>query len=218
MRNASMYMKRVISKIGEKGIAHYMNILFRIFFKIIKPKYGRLFVFELDLAQLPQRSKQKGDVRVEVIKSIEEIASFVKEREKWYYEYAKDLFEKGNLCFVGKADNKIVSCVWTSFHEVYLPDVEYVLHVGDNIVPLIDAYTLPAYRGMGIYKIVWNECIEYFQNSHKFSRIYGFIVPSNTRSLTVHKNLKLERIIMTITLLRIFGIRKHFVKNCERML
>ncbi|GAG77436.1 unnamed protein product, partial [marine sediment metagenome] len=68
-------------------------------------------------------------------------------------------------------------------------------------------------RNMGIYSIVWHNCIEYFHNKSKYTKIYGFITPSNMHSLLVHKELKLEHIIMEITLLRIFGIRKHFIKR-----
>jgi len=209
-------MKEVLKKIKKKGILFYLKLCFRKLIRTIIPKYQKLFVFEIDLSKYSRELNTKRNITVEIAKNIKEIESFIKEREVWYYNYANALFKKGNLCFIGKINKKIVSCLWTSFNEVYLSDVEYLLHVDREVVPLIDAYTLPEYQNMGIYGIVWNFCIRYFQNKPEYKKIYGFITRSNKRSLLVHKKLKLQRIIIEISLFRIFGIKKHFIKHYIR--
>ena len=179
------------------------------------PKYKKSFIYEIDLTQFKGKSDQRKNVRIEIAKNIKEIESFIKKREDWYYDYAKSLFEEDNLCFVGKIDNKIVSCLWTSFNVLYISEIEYLLHVDKDTVPIVDGYTLPEYRNMGIYGMVWNSFMNYFKGRSEYNKIYGSIAPSDIRSLEVHKKLKLEHIVMKVTLLRIFGFKKHFIKHMK---
>lgn len=206
--------RTMLSKLREKGVMHYLRFVVKKLLVAMVPKFRKLYVFELDVSKFCEQFSQRQGIDVEVIRNLDEMITFIKEREPWYYAYAKGLMEKGNLCFVGKIDNRIVSCVWTSFNEVYLSDVEYLLRVNARTVPLIDGYTLPEYRKMGVYSMVWRRCIEYFQKDPRYTRIYGFITSSNLGSLVVHRKLELMHVIMQITLLRIFGIRKHFMKRC----
>jgi len=211
------YIKTIFIKIKRKGIIYYIKIYFKKLFKILIPKYEKLFIFETHLKKFKGKSGLRENVKIEIAKNIKEIESFITKREYWYYNHAKSLFEKGNLCFVGKINNKIASCLWTSFNEVYLPNIEYLLHVDKDTVPIIDGYTLPEYRNMGIYGMVWNSCGSYFQEKPEYNKIYNFRHPSDIRNLEIDKHLKLKhrvRIspIMKITLVKIFGIRKHFIK------
>jgi len=214
------YIKTIFIKIKKKGIIWYLKIYYKKLLKVLIPKYEKLFIFEVDLKKFTRKSDQRKNVKIEIVKNIKEIKPFIERREDWYYHHAKSLFEKDNLCFVGKINDKIVSCLWTSFNEVYLPNIEYLLHVDKDTVPLIDAYTLPEYRNMGIYGMVWNSCINYFKEKPEYTKIYGFRVPSNIRNLEIDKHLKLKhqvRVspIMKVTLLKIFGLRKHFIKHIK---
>lgn len=205
--------KKIVKKLREKGIMHYLRILHRFLLFVVIPKYGEIYVFEFGFADFKKESNQRKDVAVGIARDIEEILHFVKSREKWYYDYAKRLFEKGNLCFYGVYNNRIVSCVWTSFNESYIPNVEYTFRTRACEVSLIDGFTLPQYRGMHIYTVVWNACIKYLKGTGKYNKAYGFVMPSNRHSLAVHRQLRLERIVMRIKLLRIFGVRWHFKKR-----
>jgi hypothetical protein len=143
--------------------------------------------------------------------------SFANQRGSWYPQQARELFSKGNLCFVAIIDNKITSCLWTSFNKVYLPDIEYNLVVATDIAPLIDGYTLDEYRGRGLYKFLWNECHNYLVRSGKYSKIYGFINQVNKRSLIVHDILNLNKIILDITLIKFLGIRIHIKRKPKQV-
>jgi len=209
------YIKTTFIKIKRNGIICYLKIYYKKLLEIIIPKHKKLLIFEIDLTKFTRELDQRKNLRIKIAKNIKEIESFIRKREDWYYDYAKSLFEKGNLCFVGKINNKIVSCLWTSFNEAYYSEIEYLLHVDKDTVPLVDGYTLPEYRNMGIYGMAWNSCISYFQGKPEYNKIYIPIVSSNIRSLLVHKKLKLEHIIMKITLLKIFGLRKHFIKHIK---
>jgi GNAT superfamily N-acetyltransferase len=91
--------------------------------------------------------------------------------------------------------------------------VHYKLEADEKTALLIDGYTLSEHRGKGIYKAVWNYCLEYLRSRGDLDRIYGFILVKNKRSLIVHRKLQLQDIILVITYLRIFGVNLHFKKK-----
>ena len=215
MTSRIKYIKTTFIKIKRKGIIYYLKIYYKKLLKIIIPKYKRLFILEMDLRQFEGKSNQRKNVKIEIAKNIKEIESFIKKRGDWYYYHAKSLFEKGNICFVGKINNKIVSCLWANFNEAYFSHIEYLLHLNKDTVHTMDAYTLPEYRNMGIYNMIWNSCINYLKEKSEYTRIIGGIVPSDVRSQKVHKKLELEHIIMKITLLKLFGFKKHFIKHIK---
>ena len=206
-------IRGILRKAKEKGILHYLKNFYTFGIKKLFPKYRKIFVLELELARFSGKSNLRKDVKIEIAHSTEEIISYIEERGDWYYNFAEKLFSKGNLCFVGKINNEIASCVWTSFNETWLPNVEYMLYVDKDVVPLIDVYTLPKFRNAGILSAVWSSCLKHLQQNPNYSRIYECIEPSNTRSLEVHRKLGLERIIIEIRLFRILGIRKHWIKQ-----
>jgi RimJ/RimL family protein N-acetyltransferase len=205
-------IKKLYQKIREKGIKHYLKIILKKLLIIMVPGYKKLFVFEILLSEYKSIGGMDNIV-LKVVRDIDEIMPFIRKREEWYLNHSRDLLMKGNLCFVGEVDNQVACCVWTSYNEVYLSEIKYRLKVDKNIVPLIDGYTLPQYRGLGIYKAVWDYCIKYFQAQPGYEKIYGFIASSNKRSLKVHKKLRLENIVIIITYLRILGIKFYFIKK-----
>ena len=132
-----MNLRRIGLKIREKGFKHYLKIILKKVSIMIFPKYNKLFVFEIILSEY-KSLRVKDNINVKIAKNVDEIIPFVLEREDWYLKHIKRLFEKGNLCFIGEINNQIASCLWTSFNEVYLSDVNYLLKVDKNIVPLIE--------------------------------------------------------------------------------
>ena len=178
-----------------------------------RPKYQKLFVFEQFLSETPHPSRMKDDVDFQIKTNAKEIGSLIEQREHWYPSLAEKRFDDGNICFVAEHEKKIISCVWTSFNEVYLPNVEYTLRVEKEVAPLIDGWTSPDFRGMGVYNFVWNNTIRYLREHSEYKKIYGFIQPTNKLSLIVHRRMNLEKVIIIITLTKVFGIRFHRVTN-----
>lgn len=196
-------------KIKEKGVFHYIRLIARIIVKNFAIKNSKLFVFEYLLNE-PVSTESEQFIIIQRFDSYNEsFNDFATARGHWYEDHARNLFLKGNMCFTIIIDGRIVSCLWTSFNEVYLPDVEYTLKVPDDVAPLIDGYTIDRFRGLGFYKILWFDCINFLISSNKYTRIYGFISNKNKKSLKVHDNLDLKRIILKIRLIKIFGIRVH---------
>lgn len=203
----------ILQKVKEKGLKKSFRIAFQHLKPRIKPGYQKLYIFEIILKEKYPDIKLKEGMKIEIVKDVNELSEFSKRRGDWYNEYAKDLLDKGNLCFVMKVDGKIASCVWTSFKNVKFNDVQYDLKVTDNIAPLIDGYTLEEYRGMGIYRIIWNYCVNYLIDMQKFDRIYGGVLNCNKRSLKVHDKLNLNKVIMEVILIKGLGFRFHVIKK-----
>lgn len=205
----------IIQKIKTKGIMHYLQILFQLLRRYLRPRWQRLFVFEFPLGGIIS-NEYNNDIEVKMLREVDDhLLLFANRRGFWYLQQARDLFSKGNICFVTVIDGKITSCLWTSFNQVYLPDIEFKLSVAKDIAPLIDGYTLDEYRGKGLYKILWNECFNYLVKSGKYSKIYGFINHDNKRSLLVHDKLNLNKIILDITLIKFLGIRVHIKRKIK---
>jgi hypothetical protein len=58
---------------------------------------------------------------------------------------------RGDRCFVSWADGRIVDVCWSATGSVYVPYLARFLHVPDGDIYSYDSYTLPAYRGRGLY-------------------------------------------------------------------
>jgi RimJ/RimL family protein N-acetyltransferase len=189
----------------------------RIYPKIVlgrmAPRYQKILIFEQPLAQSLRLPNLSQDIEFKVYMESSQIETLINQRESWYRSLAEVRFQDNNLCFVGEYRDKIISCLWTSFESVYLPNVEYTLHVEKRVVPLIDGWTAPEFRGKGTYNLIWNKCLEYLRNLGNYTSIYGFIQPTNERSLQVHKKIKLDNVILTVTLFKLFGVRFHKLKK-----
>jgi RimJ/RimL family protein N-acetyltransferase len=203
----------IINKIREEGVYHYCRIFFQKTRKLLIPRFRTTYIFESIIDEHPQ-IKYSEDFEIQVISHMNEmLREFARIRGPWYIQQAETLFSSGNVCFVAINNGKIVSCLWTSYKIVHLTEIEYKLTVADNIVPLIDGFTIDEFRGKGIYKILWEECNNYHFKQGTYSKIYGFINPVNKRSMKVHEKLNLNKIIIVITMMKIFGIKMYFKRK-----
>jgi hypothetical protein len=58
---------------------------------------------------------------------------------------------RGDRCFVSWSRGKIVDACWTASGSVYVPYLARFLQVPDGDIYSYDSYTLPAFRGRGLY-------------------------------------------------------------------
>src|ERR1035437_4629773 len=125
--NISHSFSEIFKKIKTKGIMHYSQLVFQLLCRSLRPRWQRLFIFESLLEGIVP-NEHKSTIEVKMLWEInEQFRSFANQRGAWYPQQARDLFSKGNHCFVAVIDEKIASCLWTSFNQVYLPDIEYKL-------------------------------------------------------------------------------------------
>jgi len=205
--------RRILQKLRENGIGPYLKWKYlKKMLRNARPKYQKLVVFEQSLAEPLHSSNLQIDAEFKIGKNMNEIKTLIEQREHWYPSLAEKRFDDENICFVAEHEKKIICCVWTSFKDIYLPNVEYTLEVEKEVAPLIDGWTSLDFRGMGVYNFVWNNTLRYLREHSEYKKIYGFIQPTNKLSLMVHRRMNLEKVIVIITLIKIFGIRFHRVK------
>ena len=58
---------------------------------------------------------------------------------------------RGDRCFVSRTGDRIVDACWSASGSVYVPYLSRFLNVPDGDIYSYDSYTLPAYRGRGLY-------------------------------------------------------------------
>ncbi|MDH7556575.1 MAG: GNAT family N-acetyltransferase [Candidatus Methanosuratincola sp.] len=178
----------------------------------LKFRYAQLFVFELSISDWSPRLASKVTVQTRLVATIDDLKPLIAAKGGWPRRFYEERLEKGDLGFIAEVDGKTVSCLWATFNEVYLADVEYNLKLDNQTVALIGAYTLPDYRGQGIYAKVWEACITHFKGS-SYSRAYGFIEARNLPSLVAHKKIGLEKVIKVIIMLKFLGLKINIVRD-----
>jgi len=179
-------------------------------------KYGRIYVLEMPL--VPRATKvNDGGYDVKTVSDLSELTTLVERRETWWRAAVEQRFANGDLCFVAKDHGQAIACLFATFSNVRLPlihDAPYSLPLDNETVGLIDSYTLPEYRGKGVYSSVFEACLIYFAGT-RFRRVRGFIHPDNVHSMKVHQKLGLDRIVLVITSVGLFGVRRHYAKATD---
>ena len=188
-----------MSKLRTGGFSLYLKRAF----DVIRPRYERMLVLEKNVSEFKE-VRLDLEVNLRIANSITAVKSLVAQRENWYHDWAKKRFNDGNLCFGVEYNGKIVSCIWTCFNEVYLPNVDYNLKVGNNVAPVLDGWTSPQYRKKGLYSYVKNSCLRYLHEKTDYTRAYFFIQPKNVISLLLHKELN---VVFSVRLIKFFPFK-----------
>jgi len=198
-----------LRKIGVKSICRFITRNS----KKLWFRYGKMYLLELPLDSGSASLNHYG-YQVEIISTMDGLNTLTKRRESWFGEVAAKRFSQGDLCFALKKNGEIISCLFATLKPVVVPIrpyLEYNLPLDKETVCLIDAFTVPEFRGAHAYSAVFNAFYNYFKGK-KFKRIFVFIKPDNIISLKVHQKLGFHRIIMDIKSIRVFGMNKHFIK------
>ncbi|MDP2923543.1 MAG: GNAT family N-acetyltransferase [Candidatus Omnitrophota bacterium] len=151
--------------------------------------------------------------------TIEPLLLFAREREiqdtQWhgrsYVSELKERFERGDQCFALESDKKIISVIFVSRKSCPIKAVDYILILPEKTVGLYDVYTVPLYRGQGLYTKLFFLCINACINSG-YDRAWIWIMPHNRVSLAVHNKLGMNHVIRSISLCQIFGLKWHIIK------
>ncbi len=226
-----MELRRVSKLLRERGLQHYLA----------RPKYfwsyGRYLVCVLQ-GRWPRQntsiyvmdmpiSQQVLSLNIPVrrIRCVEPLLPFALEREKadpcWrdlsFVAELEHRFARGDLCFAVEKGDRIVSVLFATFHHIRLEHVHYDLSFPKDVFGIVDAYTLPEFRGQRLYEVVFRNCVNAFWNT-EFHTIYGFIPPDNLVSLLAHKRLGLDHIILQISMRQRWGVRHHHIRRLDETL
>lgn len=226
-RRGSSHARGTASSIGEEGIQvsprsitarKVANFVIR---KITGLRYERRKFYVVELL-LGARSERYSDpvYHVEMVSEVDELNALLEEREAWFRGAAARRFMEGALCFVVKADGKVISCLFATVSDFHFPvhvhpHVEYHIPIDNGTVGIFDAYTLPEYRGIHAYSAAFSACMKYFTEAG-FTRAWVVIAADDVRSLTVHQRLGMDRIVTLVKSVRFLGVTKHSVRSTDR--
>jgi hypothetical protein len=99
----------------------------------------------------------------------------------------------GHRCFTSWCDGKIVDACWIANGPVLVPYLERFVSMEPGDVYSYDAYTLPAYRGYGLY-MARNSYTARFNQKEGYERSIAFVAPENYTAWLILTRSGLETI------------------------
>ena len=181
------------------------------------PRYEKVLLHEQSLLDELPKIKPKIKIRLRHAKSIKEIDKLIAKRPAWYYNLAEHRFQEKSRCYIAESNNEVIGCMWLEFNNYYLSNVEYNLELDNESVASIDGWVDPEYRGLNIFPFIRIEILKQLKAQGKYKRVIGLISSTNIASINVQKKLDLAKIFMTVSLIKVFGIRKHIVRNIDNL-
>ncbi|MFX0195697.1 MAG: hypothetical protein ACFFCW_06200 [Candidatus Hodarchaeota archaeon] len=220
----------LMSKLHEKGLFYYLmhpqyviRYGFRMINKLLErlpPRHEVLYIVEMPLSLTSLSSNTlTTNIPTTRIESVSQLFEFASLRETedpiWKGKYQIELkrrFSRGDLCFAGLENGKIVSVEFATFRQYYCPEIDYLLTLPNKACALFDAYTLMEFRGRGFYKATNYSLLSCLLNL-RFQTLYGWIPPSNIIAFDVHNRLGFTNIAMEITMHQFLGFRQHVIRK-----
>ena len=148
-----------------------------IFMKILTTFYRRmiLFVYPLD-----------GTIPVLEPRLSVNITILTEQDMNAYHKYRPDQSKKefrarlarGDRCFAYWYKDRIVDAGWVATGRVYIPYLQRQLILAPRDICNYDAYTLPDYRGLGLY-MARNSYIARYNQKEGYSRSVALVAPEN---------------------------------------
>lgn len=142
-------------------------------------RFVRLVLYARPLPGAPEVPELPADVDLIHVKkgdpAAEEVAKALD------HSLAKRRFERGEVCFAALHEGKIVSYCWMAQGKIGIEELDLAVSTLPDEVYLYDAFTLPPWRGRGLYPVILREMLLY-AGRNGFSRALIFVAAGNTAS------------------------------------
>ncbi|HEX6574688.1 MAG TPA: hypothetical protein VF042_06915 [Gemmatimonadaceae bacterium] len=90
------------------------------------------------------------DARFSILRA-DEVDAYMAFKPRAIKRETERRISRGDRCFISWIDGRIVDACWTATGNIYVPYMNRTLHVPEGDVYSYDSYTLPEYRGRGLY-------------------------------------------------------------------
>jgi GNAT superfamily N-acetyltransferase len=97
-------------------------------------------------------------------------------------DIVKARFNQGEVCGVAWSNSKVVSYCWLAFKQAEVGEINRIIKLSDKELYLYDAFTLPDYRGRGLFPALLTAILG-FARSKSYSRALIFSNSRNRPSL-----------------------------------
>jgi RimJ/RimL family protein N-acetyltransferase len=189
----------------------YLKLLVYHLVKIVKQPIiiQKMLVHEQLLSPAIHVEPTNIPISFKFASSISELKSLIDQREEWYCDYATKKINEGCECYYGIVEDQIVCCMWIAYNNLYMPEVEYLFQIDNKAAFTFDGWTAPNFRRKGIFSHLRLRCLNELKEKKSCKRVIGHILCSNKASINVQKKLNAAYIIMTITLVKVIGMKIH---------
>lgn len=169
----------------------------------------KMFVFEHALTDSGFKAKARVEVNAGLVEG-DDFSKIVK-TFKDFRKKAKERFKVGDICFGASLNGEYVHLKWFAFNESYVGEINRKIRISSDSAYMYDSYTLPNYRGLGIYSIVMEKTIQHLSKMG-IKRVYALVRHNNLPMLRV-KQKEGVRKIGTVTYTKIFNLRFYKFKG-----
>jgi len=118
--------------------------------KILTTFYRRMILFEYPLNQQIPVLRSRLPVNIAILTE-RDLDAYNRYRPDQSMKEIRARLARGDRCFACWYDDRIVDAGWVATGRVYIPYLRRRLILGSGDIYNYDAYTLPAYRGLGIF-------------------------------------------------------------------
>lgn len=97
-------------------------------------------------------------------------------------EIVNTRFNRGEICGVARLNSEVVSYCWVAFQQAEVGEINRTIKLRNNELYLYDAFTLPDYRGRGLFPALLTAILG-FAKSQGYSRALIFSLRENRPSV-----------------------------------
>ena len=173
--------------------------------------YERFFVFKTDTKKVHFSTEKSAGLTVRLAKS-EDIRR-LQRLAKFNDGMAQQRLNAGHLCFVALNSGSLANYAWFCFHEGYIDELETKIRVTPGSVYRYDVFTLPAYRGRGIFPSAFEESSKYL-SQNDIKEMYGLVDSNNSPMLRVYEKAGIaSQKIGDVTYIRLLNWRRYVFRG-----
>ena len=208
--NLAFTKSRSEMTIVAKGIRYFREEGFRRGIeRLYRETFGKLFlvmssyIFEVPISDIDYSFKSKLDVNIKQL-SAENALQLI----GIAYDNLDTILmrlQEGDRCYVAEYGGKIISFVWTSYGNVYVPELEMSLQLADDEFYFYNGLTPPRFRRYGLQKAIIADLIT-FHRKMGYKKVFSSTSVKNKAGIgVIHKKFGGKK-RMIVRLIKIFGI------------
>ena len=119
--------------------------------------------------------------------------------------------QHGDLCHVAKCNGQIIFISWIAFRECYSYGLDREYELADSQAYVYSAYTLPEFRGNGVYPAAHCHSLQLLKDSG-YKQILTFVDPKNHAAMRMPEKLGYDKIGIT-GFIEVFGLRWYYHRD-----
>ena len=184
-------------------------IFLNIFYNRLNQQKTSVFLLEMNIHEIDC----KNNLPYSIINDFSTLQPVLKERlredstiDEFYFLQIRSRFDRGDYVYLGYYQNEPATFLFITKKYAYLNPVRVKVKLPINTIGIYDVYTFRKYRGLGLYKILFQIAV-YKEKKEGFNTIWLWLVQQNETSVIVHHKLGFKKVIAEYTQLQRLGFK-----------